>query len=257
MTVEPSTGAQNVSRARRSADKSAAPMIAWSAMACKLSSGVQEVGIMADKWMIKSRSFGNCNCAANCGCQFNLPSTHGFCQFVEGGVLEEGYFNDIDLAGLHWAFMIKWPGEIADGDGKQLIIIDERANAAQRDALTKIIRGEAGQPGSNHFSVFGSTCSGSHGPIFSRIDFEIDIKGRTAKLEVPGLIKAKGEPIINEFDGQPFRIAISRPSGSFEFTYAEIGAGTASVWGDIDMELDGSYAQFNIHHYDQDGLVGA
>jgi len=197
---------------------------------------------MSDQWMIKSQTFGNCNCAANCGCQFNLPSTNGFCQFVEAGHIEEGYFNDVSLTGLNWAFMMIWPGEIADGNGRELIVIDERANDEQREALRKIIIGEAGEPGSNHFSVFGSTCSEVLDPVYATINLEIDIDSRTASLEVPGMI---------------IHIALSRPSGSFEFTYAEIGAGSASVTGPLPMELDGSYAQFCIHHYDQDGLVAA
>ena len=212
---------------------------------------------MTDRWMIKSRTFGNCNCAANCGCQFNLPSTNGFCQFVEAGHLEEGYFNDVSLTGLNWAFMIKWPGEIAEGNGRELIIIDERANEAQRDALRKIILGETGKPGSNHFFVFNSTCSEVLDPVYAAINYEVDIENRTASLKVPGMIEATGKPIINEFSGEPFHIALSRPSGSFEFTYAEIGAGTATVTDPLAMELDGTYAQFCIHHYDQDGLVGA
>jgi len=84
---------------------------------------------MSDRWMIRTNAYGNCNCATNCGCQFNLPSTHGFCQFVEGGHIEEGYFNDTSLSGLNWAFIMIWPGEIAEGNGKQLVIIDERADA--------------------------------------------------------------------------------------------------------------------------------
>lgn len=212
---------------------------------------------MADKWMIKSQTYGNCNCAANCGCQFNLPSTHGFCQFVEGGVLEEGYFNDISLKGLKWAFMIIWPGEIAEGNGRELIIIDETANADQREALRKIILGEVGEPGSNHFSVFNSTCSEVLEPVYAPIHFAIDIDGRSASLEIPGMVKATGAAIINAFDGSTFDIALSRPSGSFEFTYANIGAGTASVTGALPMELDGTYAQYCILHYDQDGLVAA
>ena len=212
---------------------------------------------MTDRWMIKSRTFGNCNCAANCGCQFNLPSTSGFCQFVEAGHLEEGYFNDISLAGLNWAFMMIWPGEIAEGNGRELVIIDERADDEQREALRKIVTGAAGEPGSNHFSVFGSTCSELLDTVYAPINFEIDIDNRQASLEVPGMIKASGTAIINEFDGKTFDIALSRPSGSFEFTYANIGAGTASVSGPLPMELDSSYAQFCIHHYDQDGLVAA
>jgi hypothetical protein len=210
---------------------------------------------MSDRWTFKSKTFGNCNCDSNCGCQFNLPSTHGFCQFVEGGHIEEGHFNDIPLAGLNWAFMIIWPGEIAEGGGRQQIVIDERADADQRGALLKIVRGEAGAPGSNHFFVFGSMCSELLEPLFLPIDFEIDIESRTARFQVPGVIDAKGEPIIDGFSGEPFRIALARPSGSFEFSYAEIGSGTATVTGELPMELNGTYGQFCVHHYNQDGLV--
>ncbi|MCH7910774.1 MAG: DUF1326 domain-containing protein, partial [Candidatus Hydrogenedentes bacterium] len=65
---------------------------------------------MSDQWMIRTNAFGNCNCASNCGCQFNLPSTHGFCQFFEGGHIDDGYFNETSLTGLNWAFVMIWPG---------------------------------------------------------------------------------------------------------------------------------------------------
>lgn len=212
---------------------------------------------MADEWMIKSNSFGNCNCDANCGCQFNLPSTHGFCQFVSAGHIEDGHFNDISLTGLKWATMIIWPGEIAEGGGKRQIIIDESADEAQRQALVKIVSGEACAPGSNHFFVFASVCSEFLDTLYLPIEYEIDIAKRTAKLIVPGVIDARGEPIIDPHSGEPFHIALARPTGSFEFTYAEIGAGTAKVTGPLPMDLKGSYGQFNVHHYNQDGLVQA
>jgi hypothetical protein len=212
---------------------------------------------MSDKWMIRSNAFGNCNCATNCGCQFNLPSSHGFCQFVEAGQIEEGYFNDTSLTGLMWAFMMIWPGEIAAGNGKQLVIIDETANAAQREALASIVIGNAGEPGSNHFSVFGSTCSEVLDPLYLPIDYSIDIAARTAHINIPGLVNAVGSPLINGFSGEEFHIALARTAGSFEFTYAELGQGTASVTGPMAMELNSSYAQFNLLHYNQDGLISA
>ena len=86
---------------------------------------------MADQWLFKSETYDNCNCAVNCGCQFNLPSTHGYCQSAFVGNLVEGHYNDTPLAGLKWAGLYKWPGEIAEGNGKRQIIIDERADAAQ------------------------------------------------------------------------------------------------------------------------------
>ena len=55
----------------------------------------------------------------NCGCQFNLPSTHGYCQSAFVGNIVEGHFNDTPLAGLNWAALYKWPGEIKDGNGRR------------------------------------------------------------------------------------------------------------------------------------------
>ena len=55
---------------------------------------------MSDQWVFKSETYDNCNCAVNCGCQFNLPSTHGYCQSAFVGNIVEGHFNDTQLAGL-------------------------------------------------------------------------------------------------------------------------------------------------------------
>ncbi|MGH8588484.1 MAG: DUF1326 domain-containing protein, partial [Gammaproteobacteria bacterium] len=181
---------------------------------------------MADQWLFKSETYDNCNCAVNCGCQFNLPSTHGYCQSAFVGNIVAGHFNATPLVGLHWAGLYKWPGEIAEGNGKRQIIIDERADAAQRVALETIISGGACVPLSNFFSVFASTCSEFCETLFLPIGLEANLELRTARVEIPGIMRSSGRPIINEFNGQPFHIALARPSGSFEFTYAEIGRGT-------------------------------
>jgi hypothetical protein len=210
---------------------------------------------MADQWLFKSDTYDNCNCAVNCGCQFNLPSTHGYCQSAFVGQLVEGHFNDTPLAGLRWAGLYKWPGEIADGNGQRQIVIDERAEDAQRAALETIISGGACTPLSNCFSVFASTCSRFFETLFLPIDLEANLEGRTARVEIPGVMSSAGRPIVNAFSGEPFHVALARPSGSFEFTYAEIGLGTTSVTGDIEMAFADSWAHFCVHHFNQDGLV--
>ena len=101
---------------------------------------------MADQWLFKSETYDNCNCQINCGCQFNVPSTNGYCQSTYIGHIVEGHFNDTPLAGLNWAVLYKWPGEIKDLNGKRQIVIDERADEAQRIALKTIISGEACKP---------------------------------------------------------------------------------------------------------------
>src|SRR3546814_12188363 len=86
------------------------------------------IGGMLDQWEFKSETYDNCNCAINCGCQFNLPSTHGYCQSAFVGHLVDGHFNDTPLASLNWAALYKWPGEIKDGNGQRQIVVDERAD---------------------------------------------------------------------------------------------------------------------------------
>jgi len=90
---------------------------------------------------------------------------------------------------------------------------------------------------------------------FLPIDLEADFEQRTARVEIPGELTSTGKPIINKFNGQPFHVGLARPSGSFEFTYAEIGLGTTSVTGEMEMAFADSWAHYCIHHFNQDGLI--
>lgn len=210
---------------------------------------------MVDQWLFKSETYDNCNCAINCGCQFNLPSTYGYCQSAFVGNIVEGHFNDTPLAGLNWAGLYKWPGEIADGNGQRQIVVDERADEAQRAAIETIISGEASAPLSSFFSVFGSLCSDFCETLFLPINLEANLELRTAKVDIPGVMISNGKPIKNEFSGEPFHIGLTRSSGSMEFTYAEIGLGTTEVTGDIEMTFEDTWAHYCVHHFNQDGLI--
>jgi hypothetical protein len=174
-----------------------------------------------------------------------------------GGHIDEGYFNDTRLSGLSYASIFAFAGEIAEGNGRQLIVIDEKSDSEQRVALHKILSGEAGEPGSNHFSVFSSMCSEVLETLYLPIEIEVDIGARSARLKIPGVIESVGQPAINAFNGDPFHIAIARPSGSFEYTYAELGLGTTTVSGAMAMQFESSYGQFCTIHYNQHGLVRA
>ena len=210
---------------------------------------------MTDQWELKSDTYDNCNCAMNCGCQFNLPSTHGYCQTAYVGRVVEGHFNATPLAGLKWAGLYRWPGEIAEGNGTRLIVIDERADESQRVALETIVSGEACAPLSNVFSVYGSACSESRATLFLPIHLDANVALRTATVNIPGVLQGSGRPLVNEFSGEPFHIALARPSGSIEFTYAELGLGTTTVTGGLDMAYADSFAMFCVLHFNQDGLV--
>lgn len=209
---------------------------------------------MSDQWMMRGPQFVNCNCAYGCPCQFNAPSTHGNCQALAAGHIDEGHFNDVRLDGLSWIMLLKWPGEIADGNGVQQFIVEERADAAQREALLKILAGESTMPGATHFFVFNSTMSKVLDPIFAPIEFDADVDALTARVVVPDLVESEGKPIIDANTGEVFLAAIQRPAG-FEYTIAQMGSGTTRVRAGIELDLQDSYGQFSQLHMTQDGVV--
>ncbi|MFQ5478052.1 MAG: DUF1326 domain-containing protein [Candidatus Binatia bacterium] len=209
---------------------------------------------MADRWMIRGAEFGNCNCDWGCPCQFGAKTTHGHCEAVVSGVIEEGYFNEVKLDGLKWVMLLYWPGEIADGNGKQQAIIDESASAEQREALGKILHGEATAPGSTHFFVYNSTMSEVLETLYKPVELSIDVDGRQATVKVEGLVESTGTPIADSFSGEPTRSRIHLPNG-FEYTYAEMGNGNSKTSGAIALDLKDSYGQFNVLHMNQDGVI--
>ena len=204
--------------------------------------------------MIRGVEFVNCNCAFGCPCQFNSPSTHGRCEAVGCGHIEQGSFNQTRLDDLNFVLVLRWPGEIAEGNGREQIIIDERADEKQRAALGKVLRGESTKPGATHFAVFASTMSEMLDPIYAPMEVKIDVDAREATVNVPGIVEARGTPMTNPFSGAPSRARIELPNG-FEYNVAEIGSGKTKVTGAIPLQFDGTYGQFNILHMNQDGVI--
>ena len=209
---------------------------------------------MATDWTIRGVEYGNCNCDVGCPCQFGAPTSHGSCEAIVCGHIEHGHHGETSLDGLDWAMILWWPGEIADGNGRQQAIVDERADDAQREALRRILHGEDTQPGATHFFVYNSTMSEVLETLYAPIDVEIDIETRTARLDIAGLATSRGGPIIDPHSGDEHRARIELPNG-FEYTVAEMGVGTSTSSGAIALDLSDSYGQFNVLHMNQDGVI--
>lgn len=205
-------------------------------------------------WTIKAREFTNCNCAYGCPCQFNALPTHGHCQAVVGMEIDRGHHGHTKLDGLRFAGIFSWPGAIHEGKGQVVVIIEERATPAQRDALLRILSGLDTEPGATIFQVFSATLEKVHDPVFAPIDFEVDIDARKARLVVPGLIEGRGEPILNSVTGTEHRARIDIPDG-FEYLIAEMGRGWTKTSGAIPLNLADSYGQFAHVNLCESGIV--
>ena len=207
------------------------------------------------EWVVKGSEFANCNCSYGCPCQFNALPTHGNCRGVFGIRIDEGHFADVRLEGLRAAVLAATPGTLHEGNGTMQLVIDERADARQREALLKILSGEETEEMATIWWVLGAMCPTKLEPLFKPISFEVDVEARRAHCEIPGFLEMSGEPIRNPVTGAEHRVRIDLPDG-FEYRIAEIGSGSTRCAGPIELDLRDSYGQFAHIHLSNKGVVG-
>jgi hypothetical protein len=206
------------------------------------------------EWEIKATEFANCNCSYGCPCQFNALPTHGDCRYVAAFQIEQGHFGGVKLDGLRAVTMGMWPGPIHEGKGTMRVVIDERADARQRDALAKILTGQETEEMATMWWVFGAMSPTKSPPVYAKIELEVDVDKRTARLEVPGVASSKGEPIRNPVTGAEHRVRIDFPQ-SFEYRLGEIGSGTSKITGPLAIDLKDSWGLFAHLHLSHRGRL--
>jgi hypothetical protein len=205
-------------------------------------------------WEIKGRELVNCTCEYGCNCQFNALPDKGHCHAVGAIQIDQGHYGDTKLDGLRIASIFKWPGPIHEGKGEAIAFVDERASAKQREALLKIMTGQDTEPFATMFAVFTSTVTKMHDPVFTKIDFEVDIDARRGRIFVKDYIDTKGEPIRNKVTGEESRAQIVLPRG-FEYQVADVGSASSKTQGPVRVETRDTYGQFAHLHLNNKGPV--
>lgn len=207
-------------------------------------------------WEIKGREFINCSCEYGCNCQFDALPDKGHCHAVAGIAIDAGHHGGTRLDGLHIAAIFKWPGPIHEGKGEAIAFVDQRADAAQREALLRIMTGQDTDPFATMFAVFASTIETMHPPVFTDIGLSIDVDGRRGRIVVDGYIDAVGEPIRNKVTGKETRARIELPEG-FEYAVAEVGSGRSRTQGPVRVGFQDTYGQFARLHMNSHGIIRA
>jgi hypothetical protein len=101
-------------------------------------------------WHVDGDYAETCSCFYACSCtpsNMTLPPNSDYCKFALVFQVEHGRFDAISLDDLTVALVGFTPeGPMTKVDWSVGLIVDERANPAQLDALTKIFSGQAGGP---------------------------------------------------------------------------------------------------------------
>jgi hypothetical protein len=100
-------------------------------------------------WKISGQYFETCSCDFVCPCILGQMATRpskGSCTFAMAMHIDQGSFGSVSLDGIPFVVLGYTPAEMGKGNWSVGLLIDERASAEQRDAITAIASGQAGGP---------------------------------------------------------------------------------------------------------------
>lgn len=176
-------------------------------------------------WQIRGEYMESCNCDYLCRCIYTNPQegatldqcTAAMVFRIDQGHLDRGAGGAVSLDGLGFALLIRSGKVMADGNWAYACVVDERADDAQRAALSAIASGEAGgTPG----KIRTALVSDFRGVAFKPIDIRID--GLTRSVSIPDVLSfeiagvtsrnSNAEPIYLDNTSHPAsrRLALAR-----------------------------------------------
>ena len=194
-------------------------------------------------WQIRGYVILACNCDYGCPCNFNGLPTTGKCEGNWNWHIEHGTYGDVSLSGLNFSMAVNWPRAIHEGNGDAILIIDDRADEPQRDALRTLLAGEAGGP----WKIIATTIAKTSGPHYA--PYTVDVAGFTSSVRAGDYVTLQMEPVKNKTTGVEVHPRAILPEG-FVFKEADLGASsTFRIEGDVSFEHSGRYAAVGPFDY--------
>jgi hypothetical protein len=162
---------------------------------------------MAEKWSLKGQVLVACNCDWGCPCNFNARPTSGKCEGGWTWHVERGSYGDVKLDGLSFSLYANWPGAIHEGNGEALKLVDERADAAQRNAIEMLLGGTIGGP----WELLGWTWPKVHGPF--AVAYDVTFDGLNTKVRCGEYVDVACGAIKNPVTGADVHPGVVLPEG--------------------------------------------
>ena len=199
-------------------------------------------------WQISGQYFETCSCDYVCPCilgQMAVRTTKGSCIFAMTMQVERGNLGSVSLDGITFIVLGMTPAEMGKGNWSVGLVIDERATAEQRDAITAIASGAAGGPMAALSGLIGKFLGVEAAAIrIERSGLRFTVKAGT--LVDMGAEGAKGinpnetEPMFLDNTGHPIsnRLALAHASRSHVHALG-------LTWDDDSGRNNGHFAPFN------------
>ena len=164
------------------------------------------------EWKISGEYFEACSCDSLCPCPTSgmaARPTKGVCDAGLVFTVDRGSFGTTSLDGLSFAVLLRTPGPMIAGNWTVGLVVDERATAAQRDALTAIGSGQGGGPMAAVGPLVGTFAGVQSKPI------RIERSGMRRAVSIPGLLDLAVEGIPGSNAGEPIYLEnVAHPAAS-------------------------------------------
>lgn len=194
------------------------------------------------EWRLNGTIIIACNCDWGCPCNFNARPSRGNC---EGGwvwTIAEGQIAEVSVNGLCIAVYADWPGAIHEGGGSAVCYVDDRADDAQRDALTRLLRGQIGGP----WGIFINTYE-LRGPEPAR--FDLDLAGYDTRIRIGDSVELQLQKIRNPVTQAEVHPEMILPEGLVVKTGRLAASRHFHVSDGIQYDHSGQYAAFGPFAY--------
>jgi hypothetical protein len=169
-----------------------------------------EGGVMPEvpAWHAKGDWFDVCRCNVPCPCSWAQPPDDDYCEGVLVWHIRDGRYGDVALDGLNVIGIGTFKGNVWTGEHSEPrlgVLLDERADDRQRDALQMIFGGQAGGWPARFTEMFGPEMVGLD---FAPIHIEVADDLTSWRAEVPGRVRATASALSGPTseDGKPPRM---------------------------------------------------
>jgi hypothetical protein len=175
-----------------------------------------------ESWQLKGDWFDVCRCRVPCACTFAQPPDEGKCEGILAWHITEGTYGDTRLDDLSVVAIAEFEGNIWTGEAspRMGMILDERADDAQREALGIIFGGDAGGwPGG-----FAEMVDEVLGVEVAPIEFELADDLSRWSVNVPGKARGAAEALTGPTSPE-VPVQVHNAPG------AEVGPGQVATYG--------------------------
>jgi hypothetical protein len=202
----------------------------------------------ATSWNASGQYYETCSCDYVCPCildQMAVEPSQGTCTFAMAFQVERGSFGPTSLEGLGFIVIGLTPEAMAKGNWSVGLIIDDRATAEQREAITAIASGAAGGPMAGLSGLIGKFLGVESAPIhFNR-------SGASWSVTAASLLDMSAQGAMGIDPGNPEPLELSNTGHPASSRIALAHAMKSHVdalgvrWHDTSGKNNGQYAPFS------------